>query len=102
MEDAIRATLELMEAPIENIGIRSSYNLSGCDFTPEEIANEIKTQIPSFNIEYVPDDRQAIADSWPSSIDDSEARKDWGWAEKYNLQDLVEVMLENVDVQLLT
>ena len=102
MEDAIRATLDLMEAPVENIRIRSSYNLSGCDFTPEEIANEIKTHVPGFEIGYAPDERQAIADSWPSSIDDSEARKDWGWAEKYNLQDLVTVMIENINVQLLT
>lgn len=102
MEDAIRATLDLMEAPIENIKIRSSYNLSGCNFTPEEVSDEIKTHIPDFKIVYEPDYRQAIADSWPSSIDDTEARVDWGWAEKYNLKDLVEVMLENVDVQLLT
>lgn len=102
MEDAIRATLNLMEAPVENIGIRSSYNLSGCDFTPEEIANEIKVHIPEFEIEYSPDYRQAIADSWPSSIDDREARKDWGWQEKYNLQDLVKGMLQNIDVQLLS
>lgn len=102
MEDAIRATLNLMEAPEEDIKVRSSYNLSGCDFTPNEIANEIKVHLPDFEIEYNPDYRQAIADSWPSSIDDSDARKDWGWSEKYNLQDLVKVMLENVDVQLLT
>ena len=101
MEDAIRATLNLMEAPTESIKIRSSYNLSGCDFTPNEIANEIKVHLPDFEIKYDPDYRQAIADSWPSSIDDSEARKDWGWSETYNLQDLVKVMLENVDVQLL-
>lgn len=101
MEDAIRATLNLMEAPAENIRVRSSYNLSGCDFTPNEIANEIKGHLPDFQIDYNPDSRQAIADSWPSSIDDSEARKDWGWSEKYDLQDLVNVMLENIDVQLL-
>lgn len=101
MEDAIRATLNLMEAPKENINIRSSYNLSGCSFTPEEIADEIKKHVPDFEISYDPDYRQAIADTWPSSIDDSEARTDWGWSEKFNLEDLVREMLENVDVQLL-
>ncbi len=102
MEDAIRATIELMEAPIEQIKIRSSYNLSGCDFTPAEIAREIEKHIPTFHISYQPDFRQAIADSWPGSIDDSEAREDWGWKEIYKLPDLVKVMLENVDVHLLT
>lgn len=102
MEDAIRATLELMDAPAENVKVRSSYNLSGCDFTPEEIANEIKTHFPNFDITYKPDFRQAIADSWPGSIDDSDARNDWGWQERFQLADLVKVMLNNVDVQLLT
>lgn len=102
MEDAIRATITLMDAPAENILIRSSYNLSAFDFTPEEIANEIKTHLPEFEISYEPDFRQAIADSWPSSIDDSAAREDWGWAEEYDLKKMVEVMLDKVDVQLLT
>ena len=102
MDDAIRATLNLMEAPSENIKVRSSYNLGGCDFTPEEIADEIKLHIPDFEIGYDPDYRQDIADTWPSSIDDSSARDDWGWKERYNLKDLVQIMLENVDVQLLT
>lgn len=102
MEDAIRATLDLMEAPAENIGIRSSYNLAGCNFTPAEIANEIKKQVTDFEISYEPDFRQAIADSWPSSIDDSQAREDWGWKETYNLEDLVSVMLENVNIDLIT
>lgn len=102
MDDAIRATLNLMEAPAENIKIRSSYNLSAFDFTPEEIANEIKVHLPEFEISYEPDFRQAIADSWPSSIDDSAARKDWGWAENYDLKQMVKVMLENVNVELLT
>ncbi len=102
MEDAIRATLDLMEAPKEQIKIRSSYNLSGCDFTPEEIAAAIQETIPSFTIEYEPDFRQAIADSWPGSIDDSDARSDWGWKEAYKLPDLVKVMIEHVNVELLT
>lgn len=102
MDDAIRATLDLMEAPSENISVRSSYNLNGCDFTPEEIANEIKKHISDFEIDYAPDYRQDIADTWPNSIDDSSAREDWGWKERYSLPDLVRVMLENVDVRLLT
>jgi nucleoside-diphosphate-sugar epimerase len=97
MEDAIRATLELMDAPKENIKIRSAYNLSGCSFTPKELADEIKKHIPSFEITYQPDFRQAIADSWPKSIDDSYARLDWGWKEHFDTPKMVEVMLENVD-----
>jgi nucleoside-diphosphate-sugar epimerase len=97
MEDAIRATLELMDAPKENIKIRSAYNLSGCSFTPKELADEIKKHIPSFEITYQPDFRQAIADSWPKSIDDSYARSDWGWKEHFDTPKMVEVMLENVD-----
>ena len=101
MEDAIRATIELMEAPEQNIKIRSAYNLSGCSFTPKEISEEIKQQIPSFEIDYKPDFRQKIADTWPESIDDSESRKDWGWNERFNLKALVEVMLNNVNTNLL-
>ncbi|HLU87424.1 MAG TPA: NAD-dependent epimerase/dehydratase family protein [Taishania sp.] len=97
MDDAIRATLELMDAPSEKISIRSSYNLAGVSFTPKEIATEIKKHIPDFTITYKPDFRQAIADSWPGSIDDSKARTDWGWKEKYGIEELVKVMLENVD-----
>ena len=100
MEDAIRATLELMDAPKESVKIRSSYNLSGCSFTPKEISEEIQKHIPEFKITYAPDFRQAIADTWPGSIDDSPARSDWGWGEKYNLKMLVNVMLENVDVSI--
>lgn len=96
MEDAIRATIEIMQAPAENIKIRGSYNLSGISFNPKQIADEIKKQIPDFTITYKPDFRQAIADSWPKSINDSEARKDWGWKEKYDLPKLVENMLENL------
>ena len=79
MPDAIRATIELMEAPAEKITVRTSYNISGMSFSPKEIAAEIKKHIPDFTIAYKPDYRQAIADSWPQSIDDSVARKDWGW-----------------------
>jgi len=96
MEDAIRATLELMHAPADKIKIRGSYNLAGISFTPEQIADEIRKHIPDFTISYQPDFRQAIADSWPKSIDDSEAQKDWGWKIKYDLPKLVENMLENL------
>jgi len=101
MEDAIRATLELMESPKEKIKIRSSYNISGCSFTPEELADEIKSIIPGFKINYSPDFRQKIADSWPDSIDDYSARQDWGWKEKFDLKLLVSTMLKNVDVNLI-
>jgi len=100
MADAIRATIELMEAPIEQIKIRSAYNLSGCSFTPEQIANDIRKHLPDFSITYNPDFRQEIADSWPKSIDDSCAREDWGWKEEYNESKIVQIMLENVDPKL--
>lgn len=96
MPDAIKATINLMEAPAEKIKTRSSYNLSGMSFTPKEIADEIKKHIPEFTIAYQPDFRQAIADSWPASIDDSVARNEWGWKEDYNLSNMVEDMLKNV------
>lgn len=101
MEDAIRATIELMEAPKEKVKIRSAYNLSGCSFTPKEISEEIRKFIPDFKISYSPDFRQDIADSWPNSIDDSNAREDWGWKEEYSTSRLTKVMIENVDVNIL-
>ncbi|MDX1350124.1 MAG: NAD-dependent epimerase/dehydratase family protein [Putridiphycobacter sp.] len=96
MADAIRATIDLMEAPAEQIKIRSSYNVSGISFTPKEISDAIKKEVPNFRIAYNPDFRQAIADSWPSSIDDTEARADWGWQPKFDLPKLIKIMLENV------
>lgn len=96
MEDAIRATIEIMHAPAENIKIRGSYNLAGISFTPEQIAQEIKKHIPDFQITYKPDFRQQIADSWPKSINDDRAKNDWGWSAKYNLSSLVANMLENL------
>ncbi len=93
MEDAVRATMELMECPSEQIKIRTSYNLAGLSFTPEEIANEIKKHIPDFTIAYNPDFRQAIADSWPASIDDSSARKDWAWKPRFDLSKMTSEML---------
>ncbi|MFN5416654.1 MAG: NAD-dependent epimerase/dehydratase family protein [Flavobacteriia bacterium] len=98
MEDAIRATIELMQAPAENVKIRSSYNLAGISFTPEQLAAEIKKHIPEFKIDYKPDFRQKIADSWPNSIDDTAAKNDWGWQEDFNLQKMVEIMLRHVDI----
>jgi nucleoside-diphosphate-sugar epimerase len=96
MEDAINATISLMEAPSESVKIRSSYNLGGISFTPAEIFNEIKKHRPSFEITYSPDFRQKIADSWPSSIDDSRAKTDWGWNAAYDLEKMVKIMLDNV------
>lgn len=96
MEDAIRATVELMQAPAEKIKIRSAYNLGGISFTPGEIAQAIQKHIPSFTISYKPDFRQAIADSWPQSIDDAVAAKDWGWKAAYDLDRMVETMLKNI------
>lgn len=96
MPDAIRATIELMEAPPEKISIRTSYNISSMSFSPKEIAAEIKKHIPEFSIQYKADYRQAIADSWPQSIDDSVARKDWGWKEEYDLAGMTADMLTNL------
>lgn len=96
MEDAIRATIELMHVPAEKIKIRTSYNLSGLSFTPAEIAAEIRKHLPAFTITYKPDFRQAIADSWPASINDKEAREHWGWKEHYNLERLTENMLSHI------
>jgi nucleoside-diphosphate-sugar epimerase len=96
MEDAIKATLQLMEAPASNITVRTSYNVSGMSFSPKEISQEIKKRIPDFEMSYKSDYRQAIADSWPQSIDDSVARKDWGWQEDYNLEKMTKEMFENI------
>ena len=96
MDDAVRATVELMEAPIEQIKIRSSYNLTAMSFTPSEIAREIKKHYPDFKITYAPDFRQSIADGWPGSIDDSHARSDWGWDHQYDLAGMVEVMITHL------
>lgn len=96
MEDAIRATIELMQAPAEKLTVWSSYNLGGISFTPEDISAAIRQHIPSFSISYKPDFRQAIADSWPKSINDEVAQKDWGWKAAYDLNRMVETMLTNI------
>jgi nucleoside-diphosphate-sugar epimerase len=98
MDDAIRGTIELMQAPAEKVKIRSAYNIAGSSFTPAELAKSIQQHLPDFSISYEPDFRQAIADSWPNSIDDSSAQKDWGWNAHFDTDAMVKVMLENVEV----
>ncbi|HQX59388.1 MAG TPA: NAD-dependent epimerase/dehydratase family protein [Burkholderiaceae bacterium] len=100
MPDAIRATLELMEAPADKVRERQSYNLAGISFTPAEIGAAITRRIPDFSIHYAPDFRQAIADSWPRSIDDAAAQRDWGWKGRYDLDAMVLDMLDNLRSQL--
>jgi len=97
MEDAIRATIELMEAPKENIKTRTAYNIGAMSFNPAEIFAEIKKVYPTFEVEYQPDFRQSIADKWPKSIDDNEARIDWNWKPRYDLQSMTAVMLEKLE-----
>lgn len=96
MPDAIRATIQLMEAPASKLSVRHSYNVSALSFSPREIAAEIKKHIPEFTMEYAPDYRQQIANSWPRSIDDSVARADWGWQPEYDLSRMTSEMLENL------
>ena len=100
MEDAIKATVAIMNAPSEALKIRSSYNLAAMSFTPAILAEEIKKHIPAFKISYDPDFRQDIADSWPSKIDDSAAREDWGWSHDFDIAALTEAMLSGVKSQL--
>lgn len=97
MDDALRATLELMEAPADNITVRTSYNLAGMSFTPAELAASIQHYFPDFKVTYAPDFRQAIADSWPKSIDDSVARKDWGWKPAFNLPKMTREMITHLN-----
>ena len=96
MPDAIRATIELMESPKEKISIRTSYNVSALSFSPKEIAASIQKEIPEFTIDYAPDYRQSIADSWPQSIDDTVAQQDWGWKPEFDLDVMTKDMLENL------
>ena len=97
MADAIKATFKIMQADSDKIKIRSSYNIAGCSFNPEELANEIQSYIPDFKISYNEDYRQEIADSWPDSLDDSLAKDHWGWQARYNMQELVKEMIENLN-----
>lgn len=96
MPDALKATINLMEAPAEQVKIRSSYNVAGMSFNPEDIAAEIRKHIPEFTISYNPDFRQAIANSWPQSIDDTQAREHWGWKPQYDLASMTKDMLDNL------
>ena len=98
MPDALRATIELMDAPAEAIKQRGSYNLAGVSFTPAQIAAAIQRELPDFRIDYAPDFRQAIAASWSQSIDDSAALADWGWKARFDLRDIVREMLEHLRV----
>lgn len=101
MPDAIKATIGIMEAESEKVKIRSSYNISGVDFTPAEIALQIQRHIPDFSISYKPDFRQAIADGWPGSIDDTDARNDWGWKNDYSLEMMTADMIGHLSHQLI-
>ncbi len=96
MDDAVKATIMLMEAPAEKIKVRSSYNLGGISFTPKEITEEIKKYIPELSVSYKPDFRQAIAESWPRSISDEAAQNDWGWKHEFDLSKMTRVMIDNI------
>lgn len=100
MDDAINNTIRLMETPGKNLTLRSSYNVAGISFTPKQLAESIKKYMPEFKITYKPDFRQAIADSWPASIDDSIARRDWGLTQEYDLDKMTKLMLEKVEEKL--
>jgi len=100
MPDAIRATIDLMEADLSKLTVHSSYNVGGVSFSPKELANEICKHIPEFEITYNPDYRQNIAESWPQSIDDSVANEDWGWKHSYDLSKMTEIMLSEINKKL--
>jgi len=96
MDDALRATISLMEAPAEQVKIRSSYNLAGLSFTPADLLQAIRVHFPDFKCSFLPDFRQSIADSWPGSIDDNEARKDWGWKPAFDLERMTTAMFSGL------
>lgn len=100
MDDAIKGTIALMEAPAEKISVRTSYNFSAISFTPAELVAEIKKIAPDFQIIYAPDARQQIAESWPQTIDDSRAREDWAWQEEFDLQKMTEALYAGVKAKL--
>lgn len=102
MNDAIKATINIMEADSKDIQIRTSYNLGAISFTPEEITNEIKKHLPNFEISYNPDFRQDIANSWPQIIDDSKARQDWNWSHDFDLASMTEEMLKNIQSKIIS
>lgn len=96
MDDAVKATIQLMETDAKNVKVRSSYNLGGISFTPKELSDEIKKYIPELEVIYKPDFRQEIAESWPRSISDEAAQKDWGWKHEFGLEQMTKVMIENI------
>lgn len=96
MPDAVRATMELMDAPRMSLSVKTSYNLNGMKFTPSELVQEIKKHLPQFRVRYEPDHRQVIADSWPWSIDDAAAQFDWNWRPAFNLATMVADMIMNL------
>lgn len=99
MDDAIKATIQIMQAPLDQIKIRSSYNLAAMSFTPKQIGAAITKHYPEFKLSYAPDFRQKIADSWPASIDDSSARADWGWTNDFDMTTMTEAMFKNLKEQ---
>jgi nucleoside-diphosphate-sugar epimerase len=99
MDDVIHATINLMDAPAQNISVRTSYNIAGLSFSPKELATAIQKFYPNFSIRYKPDFRQKIADSWPLTIDDNEARLDWGWKPKFGLEEMTKVMIDNLKLK---
>ena len=99
MDDAVRGTLELMGAPKSKITVRTSYNLGAMSFTPSEVGESIRQQRPQFEVRYAPDQRQAIAASWPSSIDDSAANRDWGWQPRITIDDMTSLMLDAISTK---
>lgn len=100
MPDAVKATIDLMEADLSKLSVHSSYNIGGVSFNPKELADEIKKSIPEFEISYKPDYRQEIAESWPQSINDSIAERDWGWKYEYGLAEMSEIMLKEIEKKL--
>ena len=96
MDDAIRATIKLMDCNPEKISVRSSYNLAAMSFSPADISASIKKHIPNFKVSYSPDFRQSIAETWPRSIDDSKAKEDWGWESKFDLENTTVEMLKHL------
>jgi nucleoside-diphosphate-sugar epimerase len=96
MDDAIRATIGLMEAPADQVKVRTSYNVAAISFDPEELAASIRRYLPGFELSYAPDFRQAIADGWPQSIDDAVARADWGWKPEFDLDAMTRAMLDGL------
>jgi nucleoside-diphosphate-sugar epimerase len=100
MDDAIRGMLDLMHADADKLTVRTSYNLAGVSFTPAEVASAIQSHLPDFKVSYAPDFRQKIAESWPRSIDDAIARRDWGWSPQYNLEAMTTDMIQHLQIKL--